>query len=113
MKTIRFKIDEELFNKVNALRGNAGKTEFYSRILNEFLSKKPEEDRTSKQVSNLVSEFEKLRAELAYKDAHIKAMKDEKIRDMQNQLNFLQIEYQKLSSLFLKPPPGKWWQFWK
>jgi len=43
MKTIRFKIDEELFNKVNALRGNAGKTEFYGRMLNEFISKKPEE----------------------------------------------------------------------
>jgi predicted nuclease with TOPRIM domain len=113
MKTIRFKIDDELFNKVNALRGNTGKTEFYGRILIEYLSKKPEEDRTSKQVSDLVNEFEALRAELAYKDAQIKAMKDERIKDMQNQLNFLQSEFQKLSSQLLKPPPAKWWHFWK
>lgn len=113
MKTIRFKIDDELFNKLNTLRGNTGKTEFYSKILNEYLSKKPEEDQTSKQVSNLISEFEKLRAEMAYKDAQIKAMKDEKIKDMQSQLNFLQLEYQKLSSQLLRPAPSKWWQFWK
>ncbi len=113
MKTIRFKIDDQLFQKVDALRGTTGKTEFYSRILNEYISKKPEDDHTSKQVSNLVSEFEKLRAEMAYKDAQIKAMKDEKIKDMQSQLNFLQLEYQKLSSQLLRPPSGKWWQFWK
>jgi hypothetical protein len=67
MKTIRFKIDEELFKKVDAIRGN-----------------------TSNQVSNIVNEFEKFRDEMAYKDALIKSMKDEKIIDMQNQLNFLQ-----------------------
>ncbi len=113
MKTIRFKIDDELFQKLDALKGTTGKTEFYSRIFNEYLSKKPQEDRTSKQVSDLASEFEKLRAEMAYKDAQIRAMKDEKIKDMQSQLNFLQGEYQKLSSQLLRPPSGKWWQFWK
>ncbi len=113
MKTIRFKIDDELFKKLDTLKGNMGKTEFYSKILNEYLLKKPEEDHTNKQVSNLISEFEKLRADMAYKDAQIKAMKDEKIKDMQSQLNFLQVEYQKLTSQLLSPPPSKWWQFWK
>ena len=113
MKTIRFKVDDGLFGKVDALRGNTGKTEFYSRILNEYISKKPEDDQTKKQVSNLAAEFEKLRAEMAFKDTQIRAMKDEKIRDMQNQLNFLQIEYQKLSSQLYRQPSGKWWQFWK
>ncbi|MFH0903665.1 MAG: hypothetical protein V1854_00560 [Methanobacteriota archaeon] len=113
MKTIRFKIDEELLKKVDAIRGNTSKTVFYTKILNEYISKKPEDNHTSNQVSNLVNEFEKLRAEMAYKDALIKSMKDEKIKDMQNQLNFLQLEYQKLSNELIKPEPAKWWQFWK
>ncbi|MFH1323589.1 MAG: hypothetical protein ABIH80_07205 [Methanobacteriota archaeon] len=113
MKTIRFKIDEELLKKVDAIRGNTSKTVFYTKILNEYISKKPEDNHTSNQVSNLVNEFEKLRAEMAYKDALIKSMKDEKIKDMQNQLNFLQLEYQKLSNELIKPESAKWWQFWK
>ena len=112
MKIIRFKIDEELHKKVDALRGNTSKTVFYSKILNEYISKKPEDNHTSTQVSNLVNEFEKLRAEMAYKDALIKSMKDEKIKDMQNQLNSLQFEYQKLLSQLLKPKHHKWWQLW-
>ncbi len=113
MKTIRFKIDEELLKKVDAIRGHTSKTVFYTKILNEYISKKSEDNHTSDQVSNLVKEFEKLRAEMTYKDALIKSMKDEKIKDMQNQLNFLQLEYQKLSNQFIKPEPVKWWQFWK
>jgi len=110
---ITFKIDEELFKKVEAKRGDRTKSEFYRSIINDYLSNKPHEDNTNQQVSNLAKEFEILRAEMAYKDAMIKSMKDEKIKDMQSQLNFLQIEYQKLSSQLLKPPPAKFWQFWK
>jgi len=39
-------------------------------------------------------------------------MKDDKIKDMQNQLNSLQFEYQKLLNQLLKPKPHKWWQLW-
>lgn len=113
MKTIRFKIDEELLKKVDAIRGLTSKTVFYTKILNEYISKKPEDNHSNNQISNLVNEFEKLRAEMAYKDALIKSMKDEKIKDMQNQLNLLQLEYQKLLNQLLKPKPHKWWQFWK
>jgi len=155
MKTIRFKIDEELLKKLDAIRGRSlqmiqlehkemtvpeieqfyyevksqAEPEVLSRLIDindiklslvfcntkrrvDELVDKPEYNHSNNQISNLVNEFEKLRAEMAYKDALIKSMKDEKIKDMQNQLNLLQLEYQKLLNQLLKPKPHKWWQFW-
>ncbi len=153
MKTIRFKIDEELLKKVDAgstpamikLEHNEMtvpeveqiyydvksqlKPDVLSRLIDINDMKlslvfckskrrmyetfdKPEDHRLNNQLPNLINEFEKLRAEMAYKDALIKSMKDEKIKDMQNQLNLLQLEYQKLLNQLLKPKPHKWLQFW-
>ena len=153
MKTIRFKIDEELLKKVDPGSSpqmiklehkemtvpeveqfyydvkSQSKPEVISRLIdineiklslvfcntrrrmNELLYKH-EDHQLNNQISNLLNEFEKLRAEMAYKDALIKSMKDEKIKDMQNQLNSLQFEYQKLLSQLLKPKHHKWWQLW-
>jgi len=154
MKTIRFKIDEKLLKKVEAIRGSSpqiiklehkemtvpeveqlyyevksqSKPEVLSRLIDindiklslvfsntkkrDELVNKPEDNHSNNQISNLVNEFEKLRAEMAYKDALIKSMKDDKIKDMQNQLNSLHFEYQKLLNQLLKPRPHKWWKFW-
>jgi hypothetical protein len=45
---------------VDTIRGNTSKTVFYSKILNEYISKKPEDNHSKNQISNLVNEFEKL-----------------------------------------------------
>ncbi len=153
MKTIRFKIDEELLKKVESesspqliklehkemtvpdleqfyfeAKSQLNK-EVLSRLINindiklslVFCTKKRrvdelfnehEDHNLNNQISNLINEFEKLRGEIAYKDALIKSMKDDKIKDMQNQLNSLQYEYQKLLNQLLKPKPHKWWQLW-
>ena len=153
MKTIRFKIDEELLKKVDAGSSpqmiklehkemtvpeveqfyydvkSQEKPELLSRLIDindiklslvfcntkrrvDERFDKSEDRNLNNQISNLINEFEKLRAEIAYKDALIKSMKDDKIKDMQNQLNSLQFEYQKLLNQLLKPKPHKWWQLW-
>jgi len=147
MKTIRFKIDEELLKKLDAGSSpqiiklehkemtvpkveqfyfevkSQSKPEVLSRLIDindiklslVFCNTKrcgKRDEHSNYQISDLVNEFEKLRAEMAYKDALIKSMKDDKIKDMQNQLNSLHFEYQKLLNQLLKPKPQKWWQFW-
>ena len=148
MKTIRFKIDEELLKKVDAGSSpqmiklehkemtvpeveqfyydvkSQEKPELLSRLIDindiklslvfcntkrrvDECFDKSEDRNLNNQISNLVNEFEKLRAEIAYKDALIKSMKDDKIKDMQNQLNSLQYEYKKLLNQLLKPKPHK------
>ncbi len=35
------------------------------------------------------------------------------LRDLQQQLGFLQLEYQKLTDRLMLPAAKPWWQFWK
>ncbi len=35
------------------------------------------------------------------------------LKDLQTQLGFLQLEYQKLTDRLMLPAPKAWWQFWK
>lgn len=122
MKTITIRVDEEIFQQIEARRGEASKSDFYRNILIEYISDKPEiapnkpEDdlENSEYVLNIRKENETLRTDASHKDA-ILVLKDDRIKDLQNQLGFLQFEYQKLSNQLYKllPEPKKWWMFWK
>ena len=116
MKTITIRLDEELFKKAETRRGDRKKSEFYRSIIAEYLENKPVGEE-KKQISppDIAKENEALKSELLFKDELMKRLKDERLKEMQNQLTFLQIEFQKLSTQLLNPPeePRKWWEFWK
>ena len=115
MKTITIRIDEELFKKTEARRGSRKKSEFYRSIIKEYLQDKPIEDDEQIELPAIAKENEALRSELLFKDELMKRLKDERLKEMQNQLTFLQLEFQKLSTQLLNPPqePRKWWELWK
>jgi hypothetical protein len=120
MKTITIRINEELFKKAEARRGGRKKSEFYSSIIMEYIQDKPgegEKEGEKKQIDipDIAKENDSLKSELLFKDELMKRLKDERIKEMQNQLTFLQLEFQKLSTHLLNPPqePRKWWDFWK
>jgi hypothetical protein len=114
MKTITFRVDDELFKLAEIRRGDRKKSEFYRSILMEYLSNNHDNLREKEYISDIKKEIQELRNQLQYKDEILKRLKDERIRDIQNQLTFLQFEFQKLSSqLFTAKPVRRWWQFWK
>ncbi|MCX9012200.1 MAG: hypothetical protein OIN66_13895 [Candidatus Methanoperedens sp.] len=121
MKTITIRVDEEIFQQIEAKRGETSKSEFYRNILVEYLSDKPAEDlnKTEYAVNTTDTvrareENDALRSELTHKEDILRLM-GERVKDMQSQLWFMQLEYQKLSSQIFKPLPAprKWWMFWK
>lgn len=62
-------------------------------------------------------EAEALRIEIAHRDELIES-KEDRIRDLQVQLGWLQMEYTKMVSMvpaLPSPPPKKkkWWRFWR
>ncbi len=81
---------------------------------------KSESDLNKDEYTNIQSEYEKLKSEyesnkteLQHHEA-IRKIQDERIKDLQNQVGFLQLEYQKVSDRLMLPAPDrKWWQFWK
>ncbi len=116
MKTITIRIDEELFKKAEVRRGGRKKSEFYRSIIIEYIQDKPVGvEKKQIDVPDIAKENEALKSELLFKDELMKRLKDERLKEMQNQLTFLQLEFQKLSTQLLNPPqePRKWWDFWK
>ena len=116
MKTITIRIDEELFKKAEARRGERKKSDFYRSIIIEYIQDKPVGvEKKQIDVPDIAKENEALKSELLFKDELMKRLKDERLKEMQNQLTFLQLEFQKLSTQLLNPPqePRKWWELWK
>ena len=115
MKTITIRVDDEIFQQIEEKRGDRSKSDFYRSVLVEYISNKPEEEMNkSESILNILKENENLKMDLSHNN-DLMRLKDERIRDMQNQLGFLQLEYQKLSTQVFKPltAPKKWWVFWK
>ncbi len=85
MKTITIRLDEEVFKKAEARRGGRKKSEFYRSIIREYIQDKPAGvEKKQIDVPDIAKE------------------NDERLKEMQNQLTFLQLEFQKLSTQLRK-----------
>ena len=115
MKTITIRVDEEIFQQIETRRGNISKSDFYRNILVEYLANKPAEDLNKNEyLVNISKENDAMKAELVNTGELLK-LRDERIKDLQSQLGFLQLEYQKLSTRVFTPlpPARRWWEFWR
>ncbi|MCZ7399453.1 MAG: hypothetical protein O8C62_07220 [Candidatus Methanoperedens sp.] len=133
MKTITIRVEDDIFNKIEEHRGLKSKSEFYRKLIEDYLNK-PEDNpnkiedglnkredslnmhedglNKSEYVQNILKENESMKAELAHKQELLK-MANDWINDMRNQVGFLQFEYQKISGRLALPDAKKWWEFWK
>lgn len=118
MKTISIRVENGIFNEIEKLRGKKPKNEFYLKLLEDSLKKPAGSLKKTEGDSNILKENESLKAELVYKERIDKIM-EERIKSLENQLGFMQLEYGKVSRVFdqlLLPEPAettKWWKFWK
>ena len=140
MKTITIRVEDDVFNKIEEHRGTKSKSEFYRKLIEDYLNK-PEDDMNetadslnkredslnmpedelnntevdlnkSEYVMNILKENESIKAELAHKQELLKIANDW-INDLRNHVGFLQFEYQKISGRLALPGTRKWWEFWK
>ncbi len=140
MKTITIRVEDDIFNKIEEHRGLKSKSEFYRKLIEDYLNKSEDnpnktEDSLNKRednlnmsedglnntdvnlnkseyVRNILKENESMKTELAHKQELLK-MANDWINDMRNQVGFLQFEYQKISGRLALPDVRKWWEFWK
>ncbi|MCZ7403900.1 MAG: hypothetical protein O8C67_03085 [Candidatus Methanoperedens sp.] len=140
MKTITIRVEDDIFNKIEEHRGLKSKSDFYRKLIEDYLNK-PEDNvnktedglnkredslnmsddglnntdvnlNKSEYVNKILKENESLKAELTHKQELLK-MANEWINDMRNQVGFLQFEYQKISGRLALSDARKWWEFWK
>ena len=112
--TITIRLDNELLEKINQSRDDKTVSTYCKNIISDHLND---------DVHNVhtLEENESLKVELQHKTDMLK-MCTERVQDLQKDLGFLQIEFQKMSrmneQLLLSPAQEEiskksWWQFWK
>lgn len=107
-------IDESFIKKFDALDGKL--SENMEAAMQLYLQHETGERREGviKEDDN-PHEAEALRTEIAHKDELIES-KEDRIRDLQVQLGWLQMEHSKVTAIVRALPPAKKrrkWQFWK
>jgi len=120
--TITIRADDDLFEQIENKREDQSKADFYRRILVNYLnsSMSSNNDLTEyiKKISELTTELTRLTTEIKHKE-EIDKVKEERIHDLQRDLGWIQLEYQKLNDkipLLNAASPEReyhWWQFWK
>lgn len=132
MKGISLRLDEDLLQKIDDYRGTTSKSDYIrdTLILHfeelEFHSNTEKYEKIQKELSVFQTENEKLKNEMQelntlkyILEERIKEYKDQvemhkqQLKTLEQQLGFLQLEYQKLSDRLLLPASKPWWQFWK
>ncbi|MDW7733711.1 MAG: hypothetical protein SCH66_14940 [Methanolobus sp.] len=113
MEPITIRIDEELQAKLDARRGDEKKSDFYRKILEEYVNTADTEEITNQgaQITPADKENTLLREDIQY----LRSKLDESMRLISNE-QALHLQTQRLLPA---PEPGptapakKWWEIWK
>jgi hypothetical protein len=107
---IAIRLDPETMRRIEEKRGDQPKSEFYRKIIIEYLEKPEYKVNTEEQERELM----RIQAELD-KEKTVSKVYSERIQDLQKSLGWMQLEYQKLSDRLLLPAASakSWWQFWR
>jgi predicted DNA-binding protein len=111
MRTFSIRLDDELFQKLESVRGENSRADYIREVLLSHF-KEPDANLVEPDA-NLTKEIESLKAELTHEEKIVKIM-EERVKDLQNSLGYLQLEFSRLNSKILLPESTKrWWKFWK
>jgi hypothetical protein len=109
-QAITIRLDRDTLDRIETKRGDQPKSEFYRKIILDYLDKPDYEVSTENQQQELM----RIQVELD-KEKIVSKVYSERIQDLQKSLGWMQLEYQKLSDRLLIPAPvvKSWWKFWK
>jgi hypothetical protein len=106
--SIAIRLDPDTMKRIEEKRGEQPKSEFYRKIILDYLDKTVDKVNTEEQER----EFDRIQAELDKEKAVSKVYSD-RIQDLQKSLGWMQLEYQKMTDRLMLPAPKSWWQFWR
>ena len=122
------RIDDDTYNRIEQARGDKTKVEFLRELivnsLNQNLNSAELINNSNELTPNsteLKSEISQLKAELGHQK-EIDTIRLELIRNFENQIGFLQLQFQQVmkanDQLLLNAPPQekpqrKWYEIWK
>lgn len=119
MQTISIRLDDKVITKIEELRGTENKSDFYRKLIEHALMTFEHKEITSDD-KEMTGDYTLLQAKIKSMEDLLKA-KDGNIKDLQNQVGFLQLDHGRISGQLdrlLMPSQEEvkkkaWWKFWK
>ncbi len=118
MKVVTIRFDENVFAIIEERRGLKPRADFIREIVDaHFL--KGESERIPEDAEAHLNEISSLKKELQYSEIRISDLLSQiesqksQTKVLEQQLGFLQLEYQKLTDRLMLPAAKPWYQFWK
>jgi chromosome segregation ATPase len=125
MIAITIRLEPDRYAKIEQLRGAIPRADFLRDIIDTYLEQS-DSPSISKDASEYLHEIEQLKKELQHSDTRTSDLQTRitdllsqidsqkgQIKTLEQQLGFLQLEYQKMTDRLMLPAPKSWWQFWK
>ncbi len=111
-KPIFFRLDKDHIERLDGIREGKPRNTYCKDVIIDHLSMNVDELSTPVDITEYVRKIESLESELKQKN-DLLLMCSGRVQDLQKDMGFLQLEYQKLSDRLMLPAPKPWWQFWK
>jgi hypothetical protein len=118
MKAITIRLEPDRIAKMEEHRGAIPRADFLRSIIDSYLLQIDSPGISTGAPENL-NEIANLKKELQHSETRISDLLSQidsqknQTRTLEQQLGFLQLEYQKISDRLMLPAPKPWWQFWK
>jgi hypothetical protein len=122
------RIDDDIFNRIEQARGDKTKVEFLRELIINSLNPNPNSTGLNSNSNELINNSIELNSEIGQLKTELEHQKEidnirlELIRSLENQLGFLQLQFQQvmkandqllLNAAPQENPKRKWYQFWK
>lgn len=114
-KPIFFRLDKIHMDKLDEKKGDKNRNTYCKDIIIKNLSDADVDEVSTdvaRKIEFLESELKSKESELQSKNSLL-LMCSERVKDLQKDMGFLQLEYQKLTDRLMLPAPKPWYQFWK
>jgi predicted RNase H-like nuclease (RuvC/YqgF family) len=125
MIAITIRLEPDRYASIEERRGDIPRADFLRDIIDTYLQQS-DSPRIVEDTQKHLYEIEQLKKELLHSDtitsnlqtrisdllSQIDSQKNQ-VKTLEQQLGFLQLEYQKMTDRLMLPAPKSWWQFWK
>ncbi len=118
MRIVTIRFDEDVFSVIEQRRGIKSRADFIRELVDAHLLKGESESIHEDSQAHL-NEITSLKKELQHNEIRISDLLNQiefqknQTKVIEQQLGFLQLEYQKLTDRLMLPAAKHWWQFWR
>ncbi len=118
MKAVTIRLNENVLDIIEERRGVKPRADFIRDVIDSYFLKS-ESVGIAGESQEILNEITNLKKDLQHSEIRVSDLlmqiesQKNQIKTLEQQLGFIQLEYQKLTDRLMLPAPKPWWKFWK